>query len=167
MSRNYDVQQVCEDGHQITGCYDLCPDERQDFCQECGKPTITACPSCSETIEGTQIEVVKSLLDARSGRSRRVPGHPVDVPNYCKKCGKPYPWEENKIVAAIQVLAELGADESTIDEDMHNIAKDIPQAKPSAIRIKRICDKYGSVAYNAVIDFASKTAAEILKGNIP
>lgn len=70
-------------------------------------------------------------------------------------------------MAAIQTFAELGIDEnekSTIDEDMHNIAKDIPQAKPSAMRIKRICDKYGPVAYNVVMEFVSKTAAEILKG---
>ncbi len=83
MSGNYDVQQVCENGHQITGCYDLCPDERQDFCQECGKPTIIACPSCSKTIEGTQIEVLQtSWIDARhGGGGEMVPGRPVGVPS--------------------------------------------------------------------------------------
>jgi len=166
MSGNYDVQLVCLNGHQITGSYNIRPDKRKDFCQECGAPTIIACPSCGEEIEGTQIEVSQSWIDARQGRAKMVSGYSVGVPSYCSKCGKPYPWRENTIVAAIQMFAEFGIDEneeSTIDEDMHNIAKDIPQAKPSAMRIKRICDKYGPVAYNVIMEFASKTAAEILK----
>lgn len=170
MSGNYDVQQVCENGHQITGCYNFRPDGQKKFCQECGAATIIACPTCDVEIQGVRIEkVVQSeWLEAGRGRggSKMVPGRPVNVPSYCSNCGKPYPWTENKIVAGIQTFAELGIDEneeSTIDEDMHNIAKDIPQAKPSAMRIKRICDKYGQVAYNVVMEFASKTAAEILK----
>ncbi len=166
MSGNYDVQQVCKNGHQITGSYNIRPDKRKDFCQECGETTIIACPSCGEAIEGTQIKARPDYSGGRSGHSGIVPGSPVGVPDYCSNCGKPYPWRENTIVAAIQMFAELGIDEneeSTIDEDMHNIAKDIPQAKPSAMRIKRICDKYGTVAYNVVMEFASKTAAEVLK----
>jgi len=171
MSGNYDVQQVCENGHQITGCCNLCPEEKKEFCKDCGAPTITACPSCGKEIQGTQIEVLQtSWIDARQGGGgKMVPGRPADVPSYCERCGKPYPWTENKIMAAIQVFAELGIDENeedTIDDDMHNIARDIPQAKPSAIRIKRICEKLGPLAYNVVMEFATKTTAEILKGNM-
>jgi hypothetical protein len=31
------------------------------------------------------------------------------------------------------------------------------------MRIKRIWQKYGKIAYNVIMEFASKTAAEILK----
>ncbi len=166
MSLNYDVQQVCENGHQITGCYNISPEKQKKFCQECGAATIIACPACDVEIQGAVIKVDESWAGARLGGLELFPVGPVDVPSYCSNCGKPYPWTENTIVAAIQMFAELGIDEneeSTIDEDMHNIAKDIPQAKPSAMRIKRICDKYGPVAYNVVMEFASKTAAEVLK----
>jgi hypothetical protein len=92
---------------------------------------------------------------------------PADVPSYCLNCGKPYPWTENKIVAAIQIFAEFGDldedEKKTIEQDINNIAKDIPQAELSAMRIKRIWEKYSPVAYNVIMEFASKTAAEILK----
>jgi hypothetical protein len=56
MSGNYDIQQVCENGHQITGCYSISEVERQKFCQKCGAPTIIACPNCSIEIQGDRIE---------------------------------------------------------------------------------------------------------------
>lgn len=43
MSRNYDVQQVCENGYQITDCYKIHPEQQKKFCQECGAATIIAC----------------------------------------------------------------------------------------------------------------------------
>ena len=133
MTVNYDVQQVCENGHQITGSYNIRPDKRKDFCQECGAPTIIACPSCDEEIEGTQINVSQSWIDARNVGAKMVPGMPVVVPSYCGKCGEPYPWTEKKIVTAIQMFAEFGnlddKENDTIEQDIKNIAKDIPQAE--------------------------------------
>jgi len=89
------------------------------------------------------------------------------APAYCLKCGKPYPWTENKIKTAIQIFTEFGnldkTERKTIEDDIKNIAKDVPQAELSAMRIKRIWEKYGRVAYNVIMEFASKTAAEILK----
>lgn len=167
MSGNYDIQQVCKNGHQITGCYNIRPEGQKKFCQECGAATIIACPTCGAEIQGVRIEVSQSWADAGRGVSKMVPGRPVDVPSYCSNCGKPYPWTENKIMTAIQMFADFGnlddGEKKTIEEDINNIAKDIPQAELSAMRIKRIWEKYGLVAYNVVMEFASKTAAEILK----
>lgn len=168
MSGNYDIQQVCENGHQINDCYNIRPEKQKKFCQECGAATIIACPSCGEGIQGTQIEVSQDWISARTGHSKMVPGRPVDVPSYCSNCGKPYPWTENKIMTAIQIFAEYGnlseQEKKDIEQDINNIAKDIPQTKLSAMRIKRICEKCGKVAYDVIMELASKTAAEILKG---
>lgn len=158
MSVYYDVQQVCLNGHIRNDTIKFRPEANEEYCTLCGEKTITQCPKCSTNIRGAMLT---------EWRGRRSPCESLTVaPAYCLSCGNPYPWTENKIMAAIQMLAELGIDEnegSTIDEDMHNIAKDIPQAKPSAMRIKRICDKYGPVVKNLIMEFASKTAAEILK----
>ncbi len=168
MSLNYDVQQVCENGHQITGCYNICPEKQKKFCQECGAATIIACPACDVEIQGVRIEVRQSLIDARTGRSTMVPGRPVGVPSYCSNCGKPYPWTENKIITAIQTLTEFGdlneEEKKTIKQDVENIAKDVPDAELSARRIKRIWERGKSVGYEAIMEFASRTAAKILKG---
>jgi hypothetical protein len=92
---------------------------------------------------------------------------PADVPSYCSNCGKPYPWTENKIMTAIQIFAEFGnleeQEKKDIEKDINNIAKDIPQAELSAMKIKRLWGKYGKIAYNVIMEFASKTAAEVLK----
>ncbi len=160
MSGNYDVQQVCENGHQITGCYHIGEGERQEFCQKCGAPTIIACPICNKEIQGDKLgEDWDGYWDSVES---------AIVPSYCSNCGKPYPWTENKIMTAIQIFAEFGnldeQEQKDIEQDINNITKDIPQAEFSAMRIKRIWEKYGPFAYNVVMEFASKTAAEILKG---
>jgi hypothetical protein len=85
----------------------------------------------------------------------------------CRNCGKPYPWTESKIVTAIQIFTEFGnldeEEKKTIEQDINNIAKDIPQAELSAMRIKQIWQKYGKVAYEVIMEFASRTAAKVLK----
>lgn len=168
MSENYDVQQVCENGHQITGCYQISKSERQDFCQKCGAATMTACPSCGGEIQGAQIVDSRDLYETITKvEPRMVPMHHVNVPSWCSNCGKPYPWTADKIATAIQILEEFGnlndEEKRTIEQDINNIAKDTPKTELSAMRIKRILAKCGTVAYNVIMEFASKTAAEILK----
>ena len=167
MSENYDVQQVCESGHQITDCYINRPEQRNKFCQECGASTIIDCPTCDEKIQGARIEVRQSFLDARSGRSRNISVIPADVPRYCQNCGAPFPWTQRKITAVIQNLVEFGdlneEEKKTIEQDVENIAKDVPEAELSARRIKRIWERGKSVGYEVIMEFASRTAAKILK----
>jgi hypothetical protein len=162
----YAIQQVCENGHQITGCYKVdmltsmlnTKKEPKEFCESCGAATLIACPSCDTKIQGDKLKDNYGKRDTLK--------HSV-VPSYCLNCGKPYPWTENKIVTAIQMFAEFGdlndEEKKTIKEDINNIAKDIPQARLSAMRLKPICQRYGKVAYDVLMEFASKTTAEILK----
>ncbi len=160
MTVYYDVQQVCENGHIRNDTTKFRPEANEEYCTLCGKITITQCPKCSTNIRGAMLTV--------SGRGRPSPCERLTVaPAYCLSCGKPYPWTENKILTAIQIFAEFGDldedEKRTIEQDINNIAKDIPQAELSAMRIKRIWEKYSPVAYNVIMEFASKTAAEILK----
>ena len=156
MSGYYDVQQVCENGHQINECCKEMPEICQNFCDKCGAKTITKCLHCDTEIRGYYID------------PGIIGGGGSEVPLHCHNCGKSYPWTENRIMSAIQIFAEFGnLDEQEmkeVEKDIKNIAKDIPQAELSAMRIKRIWGKCGSVAYNVIMEFASKTAAEILKG---
>ena len=167
MSERYDIQQVCENGHQITGCYkgdklaDILNGKKKpmEFCQKCGAATMVACSSCDNEIQGDKLKDNYGTWDTIKRAT---------VPSYCRNCGKPYPWTDNKIVTAIQMFAEFGnldeEEKETIEQDINNIAKDIPQSELSAMRIKRLWDKYSPIARNLIMEFASKTAAEILKG---
>ncbi len=70
-------------------------------------------------------------------------------------------------MAAIQIFAEFGnlddKEKKTIEEDIANIAKDTPQAELSARRIKQIWKKCSMAGYEIVMEFASRTAAKVLK----
>ena len=166
----YDVQQVCENGHQITDCYNIYPERRKKFCQKCGAATLTACPGCGAEIQGAQVKADERHFDFTGDCQKMIRADPfdVDVPSYCPDCGKPYPWTQKKITAAIQNLVEFGdlneEEKKTIDQDVENIAKDVPDTELSARRIKRIWERGKSVGYEAIMEFASRTAAKILKG---
>jgi hypothetical protein len=155
----YDIAQICMNGHLINGSFQKRPQNNKDYCPSCGEKTVTKCSSCNNNIEG-----VYWKQDYLEG------DHPMSscaLPSYCHKCGKPFPWTENKILTAIQIFSEFGNldedEKKTIENDIKNIARDIPQSELSAMRIKAIWKKYGKIAYNIVMEFASKTAAEILK----
>lgn len=161
--QQYGIQQVCENGHQMDDCYDNrivdilnITEKPKGHCKKCGAASIIACQNCNEKIQGSQL----TFGSKKTGAS-------VGVPSYCSSCGKAYPWTESKIMTAIQLFAESGdlddEEKETIEQDIKNIANDIPQAELSAVRIKRLWEKYGPVAYNVLMDFASKTVAEILK----
>lgn len=75
----YDVQQVCVNGHQITDHFYTAPESRSSICQSCGASTIYVCQSCGTEIEGAI--------------SRNKPENiSTLVPTHCKKCKEPFPW---------------------------------------------------------------------------
>lgn len=159
MPEGYSVQQVCENGHMITGSFGRKPTAQQKYCKKCGEKTIIACPNCGKEIQCDR-PAVKDDWGVASVRNV--------LPSYCPDCGEPYPWTPKKIITAIQILAEFGnlddEEKKTIEQDVHNIAKDVPEAELSARRIKRIWDKGSRVGYEVIMEFASRTAANILKG---
>jgi hypothetical protein len=167
MPENYDIQQVCENGHQITDCCNINPERQKKFCDKCGAATINACTYCHLEIQGAMIKINEDFLGGRSGRHKMIPVSGADVPSYCRNCGKPYPWTESKIATAIQILMEFGNlsddEKKTIEQDINNIARDMPQSELSANRIKRIWKKCSMAGYEVIMEFASRTAAKVLK----
>jgi hypothetical protein len=156
MDECYDVAQICLNGHVINdSCKDY-PQHNKKFCQVCGEQTITKCQSCSSDIQG--VYIVRGVIQINELQK---------APAYCHSCGKPYPWTDRNIEAAIDLFIESGKlNETELEQtkqDIRNIARDIPQAEPSAMRIKKRLKTCGIVAYNVIIEFASKTAAQILK----
>lgn len=161
MSEKYDVMQVCENGHKITGLYDLKPERRQNFCSNCGAKTMNVCPNCNKEIQGDRI--AENIYKNYPIQLKR-----AHVPSYCKNCGEPYPWTKKRIQTAIQNFMEFGDlnedEKKTIEQDVENIAKDVPESELAARRIKRIWERGKSVGYEIIMEFASRTAAQILKG---
>ena len=150
----YHTAQVCLEGHLLTGSIQTDPGRMQKFCGRCGSETITNCPGCEKPIRGDYY-----------GPGYCSPCH--HPPLYCYACGAPLPWTETKIRAAVEVFVEFGSLEEaeckTIEADIANIARGTAAAELSARRVKRIWDRAGQIGYEILMEFATKTAAEMLK----
>ena len=153
----YRTAQICLNGHPITDDVETSSESMQNYCEKCGAGTIFQCPACDSRIRGYHYFPGVVAL-----------GVIYKAPGYCHDCGKAYPWTEEKIKTAIQIFAEFGnledSEKKTIEQDITNVAKDIPQSELSAMRIKRIWDSGRECARELLVDIASSTAAKVLKG---
>src|SRR6188474_3419978 len=91
----YNVAQICRNGHVVTEYAASQPATREKFCARCGSPTILACEHCEATIRGDY----------------QVPGvigfSHYERPAFCHNCGQPYPWTEGALEAAREIADEL------------------------------------------------------------
>ena len=132
----------------------------QDHCEKCGEPTTTKCQSCSSEIRG-------QLLGA--GIIQPLDGH-FSAPSYCPKCGKPYPWTEQRIRAAKNLADEFNEldddDRKKLKESIDDLVKDSPAAEVAGTRFKKILGKLrtesATMMKNIVVDVLSETAKKIL-----
>ena len=114
---DYDVQQVCLNGHQITDRFFRSSEIRKKYCNKCGAPTIHQCPKCGQVIPGEYI--VEGVFNF---------GHETPVPEFCNNCGAPFPWIENK-AEITQAVAEESANPLNLVEHIcsrfHLVAKQL------------------------------------------
>lgn len=97
---------------------------------------------------------------------------PYGVPSFCRSCGSPYPWTEQKLRAAKELLENakpLAAEEkAAFDADINDIARDAPRTQAAAIRIKGLLAKIpgavGSALRDIAVDVASEAAKKIILG---
>jgi hypothetical protein len=98
------------------------------------------------------------------------------VPKYCPNCGAPYPWTQTKLLAAKELLEEIGSlskeDKETLSLSIDDIFNNTPNAEVAAIRFKRILGgvlkKGGQIAaeklYKYAVDVGSEVVIKILNG---
>ena len=92
------------------------------------------------------------------------------APNYCLKCGKPYPWTEKRLRAAKELADEFEeldqADRDKLKESLDDLVKDSPATEVAGKRVKKIVAKLGKESADAIksiiIDIVSETAKKIL-----
>ena len=144
------VAQICLKGHVIK---DVLP----KFCENCGQPTIYACPKCQADIRG-----LYGPPGARPVRYRR--------PSFCPECGSPYPWTRTA-VREFRNLAEL-ADGLTLEQreqlsaTIDDIIADTPRTNGAVARIKLLSPKIASEVWQGmrqiIVDVASEAAKKQL-----
>ncbi len=149
----YHTAEICEKGHIISknGI------KIQNFCKECGSKVIHRCPSCNSSIDG----VVQDAWDF---------SYKFDLPYYCDKCGKAYPWT----LIAIETIQELLLLDPTFNQDdvnfiSNNVSElitETPKTKLVATKMKLLIGKAtvatGNLAKEILIDVLSETAKKII-----
>ena len=101
-----DVAQICLNGHIVNDSSKMYPNSNSDFCDQCGKKTITTCDGCNNDIRGYHMDGVQHIRDS-------VP------PNHCRHCGEPYPWTISKI----NMLEEFTKEFNEISDDKTKFRK--------------------------------------------
>lgn len=125
-------QKVCSNGHQlsVTSNRTIDPDE---FCPNCGAIVISTCQSCHTPIKGWYESEGIIYVGARK----------ADKPSYCTKCATPYPWTEQVLKNAIELIA---LDDALSDEDKQLIKTAIPDLLVDTPRTQLAEAKFKSIS---------------------
>jgi len=158
----YDVAQICLNGHLANDSTRESPQFNQKHCEKCGSKTITQCPQCNKDIRGYYH--VDGILDLTS--------RTIEPPPFCIECGNPYPWTEEKIIAAKELASELeglSEDEKVaLQNSIDYLVCDNPRTQLEATKFKKIMLKVGSEGYgifkDILIDILSSTAKKVIYG---
>ena len=161
----YDTAQVCLNGHCINDSAKKYPAHNKNYCDICGEKTITQCYECKTDIRGDYIADFAII----GGEHNYTP------PNFCYNCGKPFPWLERKMKAAVEMveLEEiLNAEEiNNLKDYTKDITTDTPNAQVSAKRINILLRKIKTNSVPAIralfVDIASETAKRIIMDTHP
>ncbi len=90
-----DTMQVCLNGHVINSGIRENPEFNEDFCNRCGKKTITNCPKCNNPIPGDLQNTGVAFI-----------GFSQSAPDFCEKCGEPFPWTNKEDAKRLEAEAE-------------------------------------------------------------
>jgi hypothetical protein len=129
------------------------PEFCKEFCPNCGAKTVMACPECHTPIPGHYYIPGTFSLDETT------------VPNNCHACGSAYPWRQDALASATEILQfEMGGQDATEAAALVPIiAMDSPKAELAALKLKRLMSKLGKPAYDVAIKVVSDLASETAK----
>jgi hypothetical protein len=144
--------QICLNGH-VRHCNGE-PFDSKAHCTRCGAACIDECLYCREPIHGVRMYSKVYYI----------------CPKFCHRCGKPYPWMEDRLNTARELLNH----DDKLDEDdreklwnslqyvMSDPKADLVPEKKKLITI--MLEKATGPVREAILDLVAKTAAEYMKG---
>ena len=156
----YDVAQICLNGHVINDSTQRYPEHNRKFCHQCGQPTITACPECNFDIRGDYVGGAVVI------------GFQFPAPAFCENCGRPYPWTSRALAAAKELTDQMQGltedEKAQVKDDLSELVADTPQTKVSATRVRRLLAKASGelpgMVREVIVAVASDTAKKVLLG---
>jgi hypothetical protein len=144
--------QICLKGH-VQSSDGKNPVGKGEHCQQCGNPIIAACPNCDAPIRGQDVWL----------------HHEYVRPSFCYKCSRPYPWMEDRLQTARELLYHDDKLTEKNREELWPLLKDVmsnPKDDLTPAKRKLIDNKLsnaGQVTREVITDLIAKTIAEIFK----
>ena len=153
------IAQICMNGHITARNIQTSPLFMRKYCEQCGEPTITACPHCQVPIRG---EYQNGFIVLG------IPELPAQL--YCHNCGHPYPWTERRVQAIkdlIDGLAELTpADRKKLRSSFGDLLADTSRTELAATSWKLILGKLAPPTYEAVKALAFEVITPVARSLI-
>lgn len=169
MSAQYDVAQVCLNGHMVNDRSESRPEFSKKFCPDCGSETIPHCQTCGETIQGAlhSTYVLKGSRYWRRPPSRFTSTTDGAVRAYCHACGNPYPWT-NRSIEAAQALAQeqdklTDAEKLLLQSSIPDLVADTPRTSLAVVRFKKLMLKIGKEAGDGFKNILVNVLSEAVK----
>ncbi len=153
---SYHGATICLNGHVISKY----SEKAQVYCSQCGKETYSNCTKCHAPIRGLP-EIRGAVF---------VGDRPYKKPYYCHECGHPYPWTQQILDNAIELIALDDSLDDVSKELIKNAIPDIiidtPTTPVAVAKYKKGISKAGQIVkdslYNLLIDAVSETAKKML-----
>jgi hypothetical protein len=150
---HYYHAQICPRGHVLSsdGKKEL---ERSEHCSLCGNVCLDTCPRCKAPIRGQDVYLTS----------------PYVRPSFCYHCGHPYPWMEERLQTAKELLDhddKLSLDEreklwDLLQYVMSDPKSDLVPAKKKLIEIN--LGKAAAATRDFITEITAKYLAEMSKG---
>ena len=155
----YDVAQICLNGHVINSSFNAYPQFNKKFCDDCGAATIIKCQECSQEIQGRY----KDSISIKT----------FQAPKYCLNCGKSFPWTSSAIETAQELTKELenlsDEEKKILNKSIAEIVKDTPRTELEASKFKKIMLKVGKSTASGferiLVNVVSETVKKIIWGS--
>lgn len=144
---------ICLKGHEISTTSDYC---QNTHCIICGQQVIHKCEECHTEIDGRSRDPNDFNLY-------------YDIPKYCGKCGKPYPWTKLAVESAISVIdeSELAFNEKQkLIEILPDAIAETPRTQLAIIRLQKAISGAGSFIADGLRQFAIDFGCELLKDKL-
>jgi hypothetical protein len=152
----YDVAQVCLNGHVVNDSYRSLPQHNRDHCPQCGKKTITECLACHANIPG-RYRVRGFGGFEKMNRAEA----------FCHQCGAPYPWTEARLSAAREYVREIehlsDNEKGILERSLDDLIRDTPNTQVAALRFKQYGTKAGHAAMEGLKAILIQVMAEAAK----
>ena len=94
----------------------------------------------------------------------------VDLPAYCHSCGNAYPWTQTALKSAKELVEELDQldqdEKDKLNGSIGELVRDSLQSQVAAVRFKKLIEKVGGTAADAIRRIVMDLASEAIKKQI-